>query len=167
MATMEVVLRRAWVEKLLGGRSAASRITATNDAQDYRLRALPNEEILFWRKRIDNSRVSRKPDRGTRRAAFGLLTAAGLCVIAVLAMLAPGSYSRMAGYEIHALEQERARLLNERKLLEVEQARLASVGRLETLARRWRFVDPRPGQSIHLHAPPAADGALAWNPPNR
>jgi hypothetical protein len=125
----------------------------------YGLRPLPNEEIYFYRKAIDNSRVMRQADPQARRHCWRWIatTAAGTMLLA--AMLWPNLYGMVAGYQVESLKIEQQRLLAERASLELAEARQLSPDRLEELARQQDFIDPAPAQVVYL--PPTADGSLA------
>lgn len=125
------------------------------------LRALPNDDVYFFAKRVDNSRIVREADpraRGTCWSAIG----AG-CGIAILltGMLAPRVGGILAGYQLQALRQEEQVLLDEQRNLEVEEAALVSPERLDRLAGVHKLGKPGPGQLIHLN--PNGDGSLALN----
>ena len=63
-------------------------IPAAEERSDgYKLRAVPNEDVYFFLKRIDNSRVVKQADPRTRSRDWKLLGGAGIaaaCVIGVL-----------------------------------------------------------------------------------
>jgi hypothetical protein len=116
----------------------------------FRLRPLPNEDIFFHVKPIDNSAVVRQEDPKTPRRCWrtiGLATAvSGLTI----ALLAPGAYGIIAGYELQALQERQQQLLRERRVLEAEESRLLSAERLQELASIQAFVDPAPGHVVYL-----------------
>jgi hypothetical protein len=78
-----------------------------------------------------------------------------------MALLLPSMLGVIAGYQIHVLEQQRDRLVNQRVALELDETRLMSPKRLEELARTMQLVDPAPGQVQFVN--PTADGSLALN----
>src|SRR4030081_956572 len=90
----------------------------------YRLRALPNEDVYFFVKRIDNSRVVREADPGARRKSWKFLGGAAVSAAFLVGMLLPSAYGLMAGYQLHHLQAENQKLINERATLELEEARL-------------------------------------------
>jgi hypothetical protein len=142
-----------------GSGGSARRRVRREKADPYRLRPIPNEEIYFYKKVIDNSRVMRQADpRGRARCwRWIATTAAGTLLLA--ALLWPGVYGMAAGYQIESLKVEQQRLLAERSALEAEEASLLSPEKLEELARQQNFIDPAPTQVVYL--PPAADSSLA------
>ncbi len=126
-----------------------------------RVRALPNEDIYFYRKTFDNSGVVRLADpvagaRCWRRVA---LTTAG--TMALAAFLWPALYGMLSGYQIEKLRLEQERLIAQNTSLEVDEARLMSPERLQQLAPELEFSDPAPGQVVFLN--PSSDGSLAFN----
>jgi cell division protein FtsL len=127
----------------------------------YRLRALPNDDVFFYCKPIDNSRVVREADPKARGECWSTIGAA--CVLAVLltSVLAPNVASTLAGYKLQALKEEQHRLLNEWRVLELEEARLLSPSHLEELARDHQMITPTSGQVVHLD--PKGDESLAMN----
>ena len=85
-----------------------------------------------------------------------------LAVVAGLfAVLLPVAYNVHAGYQIHALQLEQERLLNDSAVLEDQEAALVSPERLAELAAMQALVDPAPEELVPLQ--PADDGALALN----
>lgn len=114
------------------------------------LPALPNEDVYFFVKRIDNTRVVRTTDPASReicwKAIAGVTTTAGL----LICLLLPGAYSLLAGFQIHRLQQEQQQLLRDQAALELDEARLLSPERLEELARIQAFIDPAPERVQHL-----------------
>src|SRR5512138_2013402 len=86
----------------------------------YALRAIPNEDVFFYCKRIEN-RVVRQADPRSRGACWSVIGAAFVLAALLTGALAPGVANIFAGYKIQALKQERQHLLNERALLQVEE----------------------------------------------
>jgi hypothetical protein len=65
----------------------------------------------------------------------------------------------MNGYKLEALREEERKLLDERRELDLQEARLLSPERLERLAKGQNLVTPASGQVYHLET--KADGAVA------
>jgi hypothetical protein len=126
----------------------------------YRLRALPNEDVYFFVKRIDNARVVREADPHARAKSWKFLGAACGAAALLICMLLPSAYGLMAGYQLHNLQQENQRLLTERATLELEEAKLVSPERLQEWAKMQQFIDPTPERVVYL---PAKEGSLAMN----
>ncbi len=155
MATLATMFRRAPAPSS----TEPNRPVAVEDL--FRLRALPNEDVYFYCKRIDNSRVVRQADPKAGGACWSTIGAAGVLAAVLTAALAPHVAGIFAGYKLQSLKQEEQRLLDERRTLELEEARLLNPARLEELARSQQLGSPAPGQVFHLN--PGADGKLALN----
>jgi hypothetical protein len=130
-------------------------------ADPCRLRALPNEDVYFFCKRIDNSRILKQKDPRAARECWSAIGAFAVLAILLAGALAPSVWGTFAGYQLQALKLERQRLIDERSTLEVAEAALLSPARLEKLARAQRLLEPVAGQVVHLE--PRADGSLAMN----
>jgi hypothetical protein len=134
----------------------------TSGPDAYRLRPLPAEDVYFYVKKIDNSRVVREGDPDARKRAWQA-GAKGLAVAGLLILLLiPKALGMVAGYQIHQLAATHERLAAEKAAIEVEDARLRSPDRLEQLARQMHLVNPDPRQVVVLNSV-KADSALAMN----
>lgn len=153
MATLAMQLRVA-----RGQERAAE---ATIEADPFLLRALPNDDVYFFAKRIDNSRLVREADPKSRRACWSTIMAACGLALLLTMVLVPAVANILAGYQLQSLRQERQRLLDERSALEVRQAALLSPARLRKLAEEQKLTTPGPGQVLHLD--PRPDGSMALN----
>lgn len=158
MATLATFFRRPLATPA-AARGAA--YTATIPADDrFCLRALPNEDVFLYSKRIDNSRVVREPVPTARRewSAIGVA-----CLLALLFMgvLTPRVANVFAGYQLESLKLEQQRLLDEQRELDITEARLSRQENLEILAKHSDLGTPTAGQVVHLD--PKGDGKLALN----
>jgi hypothetical protein len=127
------------------------------------LRALPNDSIYFYSKKIDNSRIVRQADPEARGECWSAVGAAGVLLVLGASIIAPHVGSVLAGYKLEALKQERQSLLNQKRDLDVKEAGLLSPERLNDLAKLRSLTTPASDQVIHLDAPPAVDGNFARN----
>ena len=154
MATQAATLRN------FDGASSEPRRAETTRPNSYLLRALPNEDIFFHVKRVDNSRVVREPDPRAKAECWSSIGA--LCAVAavLITSLAPGVAGITAGYQIQALKQESQRLLDERRGLEVQEARLRGSQRLHQVARDQKMDSPKPDQLVRLN-PGAGEPTVA------
>jgi hypothetical protein len=134
---------------------------AAQPADPYRLRTLPNENVYFFSKSIDNSRLQKQKDPRAVKECWSAIGAFAALAILLAGALAPSVGGTFAGYQLQALKQEHQRLVDERSRLEVDEAALISPARLERLARAQRLLEPAPGQVVHLE--PHADGSLEMN----
>ena len=148
MATLATVLDKLFEN---GVNKAATAASAGTRAW---VRPFPNEDIFFYVKRIDNSRVVRAADPQARQDCWKLIGSVVAAAVLLIAVLLPGAYGLLAGYQIETLRQEANRLVNERASLELEEAKLLSPARMEELARMQQFVDPAPQKVVYLDARP-------------
>jgi cell division protein FtsL len=157
MASLATVYNR-----ILGSRVASVEVenVAANADDEFVLRAIPNEEIYFFVKDIDNARVVRQADPKARETCWRVILSGGLAVLLLIGVLLPSAAGRIAGYQLEALRIEQQRLLAEKNALEIDEARLLSPERLDEIARKLALVDPAPQRIIYLDA---KRGALAMN----
>jgi hypothetical protein len=127
----------------------------------YRLRGLPNEDVYFYSKRIDNTRLMRQADPRARTMCWSLIRRAAVVGVLLLLMLLPKLGAVVAGYRMEALKQDHLQLVDEQVALELEEARLLSPQRLQELAQMQELVDPAPAQVVYLN--PKPDKSLALN----
>jgi hypothetical protein len=140
---------------------APTRRADPTTADPFRLRALPNEDVYFFAKQIDNSRILKQRDPRAARECWSTIGVFAVLAVLLAGALAPSVWGTFAGYQLQALKQERQRLIDERSTLQVQEAALLSPERLERLARAQKLLEPAPGQVIHLD--PHADGSMAMN----
>jgi len=157
MATFATLVN--WITSA-GAHADVSAAASREAGGEFRLRALPNEEIYFWVREVDNSRVIPQTDPTATKAAVKFIGSACLAVILVVGILVPMAGNILAGYRIHALENQRKELLEERAELELAEAQLLSPARLAELAAMQELVDPAPETTVPLD--PAPEGELAW-----
>lgn len=146
-------------------RTAARPDTHDERADVHRLRALPNEDVYFYRKAIDNSRLVREADPQSSARCWRVIATTCALTLLLLVLLWPKAYGVLAGYQIESLKAQQQKLLVEHRGLEIDEARLLSPERLEEMAKTQQFIDPAPGQVVYLN--PKADGSLAMNVPSK
>ena len=117
----------------------------------FELRALPQEDVFFFCKKIDNSRLEREPDPKAPKACWSAIAAAALAVALIGGVLLPNLMSTLAGYQLEKLRSEERSLVDERHNLEWKEAELLNVNRLERLAKDRNLAPPAPGQLMHLN----------------
>jgi hypothetical protein len=125
------------------------------------VRPFANEDIFFHVKRIDNSRVVRAADPQARQACWKMIGSVFAAAVLLVAVLLPGAYSLLAGFQIQALRQEAHKLANEQASLELQEAQLLSPARMQELARTQQFVDPPPQKVVYLDG--QGDAQVAQN----
>ena len=160
MATLDQV----WGRLFMGRAQAPDRVNSAGKfhavTQGYdkalraqasaRVRSFANEDILFYVKRIDNSRVVRQADPTARGRALKLAGSVFGAAVLLIGVLLPSAYGLLAGYQIQTLRQEGNRLATERASLELEESKLLSPARMEQLAREQQFIDPAPQKVVYL-----------------
>jgi hypothetical protein len=154
MATQAATLRK------FDGASSEPRRVETTRPDSYLLRALPNEDIYFHIKRVDNSRIVREADPRAKAECWSSIGAVCAVAAVLITSLAPGVAGITAGYQIQALKQERQRLLDERRGLEVQEARLRGSQRLHQLAKDQNMGSPKSDQMVRLNTG-AGDSTVA------
>jgi hypothetical protein len=167
MGTLATLFRRSEffpvaVEPAAQGRTqtnTAERVARPKARDKYQLRALPNDDVYFYCKRIDNSRIVRQADPEAKGQCWSAIGAA--CVVAAVlgSVMAPKAATVLAGYKVQQLKQEHRALVEERKTLDVEMARVLSPGNLGKLAVKRELTSPGADQIVHLQ--PRGEGAVA------
>ncbi len=157
MATRAAFLKRADQPAVpVGGE------TWTSGRDAFQLRPLPSEDVYLYIKKIDNSRLVREADPAAfRRAVQAGAKGAGIAALLILLVM-PRALEVVAGYRIHALAADHARLVNETAVVDLEEARLRSPDRLHQLARSLRLVNPDPKSVVVLNSA-KNESALAMN----
>ena len=161
MATLATVYNRYFTRDSGPVREAAGARPFRSENASTRIRTFANEDVYFYVKRIDNSRVVREADPKARGNCWKLIGSAGAAVVLLIGVLLPSAYGLLAGYQIQSLRQEAQRLATEQASLELQEARLLSPARMEELARIQQFVDPEPQKVVYLESNKA--GSLAMN----
>ena len=156
MATLPAFLRKH--DNPAPRRAISVQAQARPETDAYALRPLPLEDVFFHCKRIDNSRLEREPDPRARGACWSTIGAATVLVAVLGSVLVPSVAGTLAGYRLEALRSEERRLLDEKRVLEAEEAALLSPERLQILAEQQKLYAPKPGQVIHVDG---KDGAVA------
>lgn len=150
MATLATILDRFTTAN--GAADDFSRTRVLDHEDPFEVPPFPNEDVFFYVKHIDNSRVFRESDPAARKACWRLIGSSFAFAILVIGLLLPSVNQLMAGYRMEALRQERQRLELDRASLELAETKLLSPARLEELARTQRFVDPAPEAVVYLES---------------
>jgi len=145
MATIATVLNRFFEKSLERSGTATSVVDAS-----VRVRAFANEDIYFYVKRIDNSRVVQEADPAARGTCWKLIGSVVAAAVLLSGLLLPSAYGSLAGFTIQSLRQEGQRLATEKDSLELEEATLVSPSRMQELARQQQFIDPAPQKVVYL-----------------
>lgn len=156
MATLATVLGKFFEQGM--NRAGSAVHTAEPSAP---VRPFANEDIFFYIKRLDNSRVVRAADPEARQVCWKMIGSVVAAAVLLIVVLLPGAYSLLAGYQVETLRQEARRLANESATLELQEAALLSPARMQELARMQQFVDPPPQKVVYLDG--QADAQVAQN----
>jgi hypothetical protein len=115
-----------------------------------KLRVYPHEDVVFFCKKIDNSRLVREADPRAGGACWTVIGAATLVLAFLTGILAPNVMNTVAGYKLESLRAESQTLADERRTLELQEAKRLSPERLDKLARGQNLVTPTANQVVHL-----------------
>ena len=126
----------------------------------YLLRSLPQEDVFFYCKKIDNSRLVREADPKSTASCWHAIGGACVVVALLTGVLVPQLMGTLAGYKLEALRAEQRRLSDERHNLEWREAELLNMNRLEKLAKDQNLTAPLPGQVVRLGG---KDSSVAMN----
>jgi hypothetical protein len=161
MATLATFFKPTSVKRCDAIAAGAERDAVVRAQSDpFRLRALPNDEIFFYAKRIDNSRVVRQQDPSARGECWSAVGAAAVVLMLGASVIAPHVGSVLAGYKLESLKQEHQTLLDQSRELAVREATLLSPNRLHELAKAQNLTSPAADQIIHLENQ-AREGSFA------
>ena len=155
MATLADVWSRMFAQGIERDKEAAR-----GENGSLQLRPFANEDILFYVKRIDNSRVVRAADPAARGRCWKLIGSTVGAAVLLIGVLLPSAYGLMAGFQIQALLKEGQKLSADEATLEIREAQLLSPARIQELARQQQFVDPPPSSVQYLDG---QQGSLAMN----
>src|SRR5450432_1120371 len=145
MATLAIVCSRIFT-----GDAVRSTAGTHRAARAVPVRAFANEDICFFVKRIDNSRVVRQADPQAGGVCWKMIGSVGAAALLLIAVLLPSAYGLLAGYQIQSLREESKRLASEQASLELQEAKLVSPEHMEQLARMQQFIDPEPEKVVYL-----------------
>ena len=156
MATLAAYFKRSDGVAVSASRTA----TARAESDPFRLRALPNDDIYFYSKRIDNSRIVRQADPAARGECWSMVGAAAVLLMLGASVIAPHVASVLAGYNVERLKLEHQALVDQKRELDVQEAALLSPERLNSLAKAQDLGSPKSEQVVHLDNA-AQDGSFA------
>lgn len=143
MATMAAFFRS-------GSTAADARQQVCADYDPFELRALPNDHIFFYSKRIDNSHMVRQANPAAAQESWSALGAVAILLMLGSSIIAPHVASVLAGYQLESLKQRSHSLVDQRRELEVREAALLSPARLIELAGARNLGSPAIDQVVHL-----------------
>jgi len=154
VATLSAFLKRNDAAPAAPVQENVSRTARARVERDpFQLRALPHDDVYFYCKRIDNSRLVREDDPKSRGACWSAIGAACLMLALLTGAFAPTAMTTLAGYKLEALHGEERRLLEEGRNLDLQEAELLSPANLDQWAKDKNLVAPAAGQVVHLDKP--------------
>jgi hypothetical protein len=139
---------------LVAGKASAA-ADAAGAAPDYRLRALPREDILLFVKEIDNDHVVAVRDKRDWVASIAMAAGVLASSLLLISLLLPGGYALLASRRVDTLRQERETLVNQLRVLRVQEAALLSPRYVEASAGN-RYVAPTARTVVHMSPIPRA-----------
>src|SRR5438876_888434 len=98
MATIAGFLDRLAASRAFDQAAPQSHVRPQDDP--YRIRPVANEDIYFFAKRIDNSRVVRQTDPRTRNVCWRLIGAAVSVAVLLVALSLPMLLGMVEGYRV-------------------------------------------------------------------
>ena len=116
----------------------------------FELRALPNDHIFFYAKRIDNSRMVRQTNPVAAQESWSAMGAVAILLMLGASIIAPRVASVLAGYQLESLKQRTQSLMDQRREMDVREAALVSPARLVELAGARNLGSPAVDQIVHL-----------------
>jgi len=162
MATLPAFLKRTGMPAAPDA-PAVSNVATIPGRPDKRwnhLRSVPQDDVFFYCKKIDNSRLVREADPKAATSCWSAIGAACVALALLTGVLAPQLMTTLAGYKLEALHAEERRLVDERHHLEFKEADLSNMNRLERLAKDQNLSAPAPGQVVRLNG---KDSSVAMN----
>ena len=159
MATLDTVYSRLFSNGAACS-SASQRAGLPRVNPAVPLRPFANEDIYFFVKRIDNSRVVRQADPRLGGVCWKMIGSVGAAALLLIGVLLPSAYGLLAGYQIQSLKEEARRLASQQASLELQEAKLVSPQRMEELARIQQFIDPEPQKVVYLDSKDGSSLAL-------
>lgn len=144
MATLAAMWKRNNTMAMVG------EAAAVQEVDPYAMRALPNDDVFFYSKKIDNSRLIRQADPAAAGECWSAVGAAALLLVLGASIVAPHVALVQAGYQLESLKAERQTMLDQRRALEVREAAMLSPERLNDIAKERNLTSPVSGQIVHL-----------------
>ena len=133
-----------------GEEALSIRRAAPDDLDVYLVRPFPNEDVVFWRKPIDNSRVVKQGDPGLAETCWRAFVVTCLIVVVVVGLLMPNAYGLINAMRLQQLEARNTELRLQKRLLEIRASQLLTPERMQQLARDWGYEEITPDRSFHL-----------------
>ena len=141
-----------WQGFFYDGVAAGREVRAGLSRRSAATRPLPMEELCFFTKPVDNSRLVRVIDPRSRRECLGLVGYLGGVFLVALLYLAPYLGILRTGYRIEEGKKEHEALVETNRQLQVKEARLKDPQRIYNIARGLGLDAPAPEQVLWQEA---------------
>src|ERR1700724_3639318 len=99
MATLPTFFRRTGTQAIPQADARPVPVPVQAERDPFQLRALPNDDIFFYCKKIDNSRLVREADPQARGACWSAIGAACVLVALLTSAFFPTVATTLAGYK--------------------------------------------------------------------
>ena len=130
------------------GVAAGREVRAGLSRRPAATRPLPMEDLCFFVKTIDNSRLVRVVDPHSKRECLGLVGAVSAMFVLALLYIGPVLAMLRTGYRLQDLQKENEALVEASRQLQVQEARLRDPQRIYGIARRLNLHAPAPEQVV-------------------
>ena len=147
MATLPAFLRRTDARAL---EEAARKAPGRTGRDPFQLRAFPHEDVFFYCKKIDNTRLVREHDDRAHGACWSAIASAAIVLVLLTGISYFSVANTVAGYKLEALRAEERKLVDESRALDLQVAELTRPDRLVQLAQKRNLVKPSSAQVYHL-----------------
>lgn len=134
------------------------------ESDPYALRGLPGDNVFFYSKKIDNSRLIRQANPRASEECWSDVGAGALLLMLGVSVIVPHVALVRTGYKLEAAKLERQTLLDQRRELDVREAGLLSPSRLNEIAKEHNLTSPMSSQVFHLDGPNQSNLASIQTP---
>jgi cell division protein FtsL len=139
------------------GVAAGREVRAGLSRRSAAVRPLPMEDLCFFAKSIDNSRLVRVVDPHSRRECLGLVACLSAVFVLAVIYIVPSLLLLRTGYRVETLKKENDALVESNRQLQVKEAVLRDPQRIYSIARgKLGLSEPAPEQVVW----PEADGHM-------
>ncbi len=138
------------------GVAAGREVRAGLSRRPAATRPLPMEDLCFFVKTIDNSRLVRVVDPHSRRECLGLIASVTAVFFLALLYIGPRLALLHTGYRLEDLKKENQALAQTNRQLQMKEATLRDPQRIYSIAVKMGLAAPAPEQVVF----PESDGRI-------
>jgi len=129
--------------------------TSWRDSTDkYRPRPVPNEDVYFYAKLVDNTRLVRPVNQVARKQEMRVVVVAFAMLLLMIGLALPHLMNVMAGAQIQKLRATQSELIAANEEIELRESEAMNPERIKALAHARNMVEPAPRQIIQLDPQP-------------